>query len=36
VDRRTAQSNLTAGLLAAGLGLLLFGLAFFIAIIYIG
>jgi hypothetical protein len=35
MDRRLAQRNLTAGLLAAGLGLLLFGLSFFIAVIYI-
>jgi len=35
MDRRLAQRNLTAGLLAAGLGLLLFGLTFFIAVIYI-
>ena len=35
VDRRTAQRNLTSGFLAAGLGLLFFGLTFFIAVIYI-
>jgi hypothetical protein len=35
MDRRLAQRNLTAGLLAAGLGLLLFGLSFFIAVFYI-
>jgi hypothetical protein len=35
VDRRLAQRNLTAGLLAAGLALLFFGLSFFLAILYI-
>jgi hypothetical protein len=35
VDRRSAQRNVTSGLLAAGLGLLFFGLTFFIAVIYI-
>jgi hypothetical protein len=35
VDRRLAQRNLTAGLLAGGLAVLFFGLSFFIAIIYI-
>jgi hypothetical protein len=34
MDRRLAQRNLTAGLLAGGLALLLFGLAFFVAVIY--
>jgi hypothetical protein len=36
VDRRLAQRNVTAGLLAAGLALLVFGLAFFISIVYLG
>jgi hypothetical protein len=35
MDRLSAQRNLTGGLLAAGLALLFFGLAFFIAVIYI-
>jgi len=35
VDRRLAQRNLTAGLLAAGLALLFFGLCFLIAVVYI-
>jgi hypothetical protein len=35
VDRRLAQRNLSAGLLAAGLALLFFGLGFFIAVLYI-
>jgi hypothetical protein len=35
LDRRLAQRNMTAGLLAAGLALLFFGLSFFIAVIYI-
>jgi hypothetical protein len=36
VDRRLAQRNVTAGLLAAGLALLVFGLSFFLAILYLG
>jgi hypothetical protein len=36
MDRRLAQRNLKAGLLAGGLALGVFGLAFFIAVIYIG
>jgi hypothetical protein len=35
VDRRLAQRNLTAGLLAGGLALLFFGLSFFLAVLYI-
>jgi hypothetical protein len=35
VDRRLARRNLTAGLLAAGLAFLVFGLTFFVAIIYV-
>jgi hypothetical protein len=35
VDRRLAQRNLTAGLVAGGLALLFFGLSFFIAVLYI-
>ena len=35
MDRRLAQSNLTAALVAAGLALLFFGLSFFIAVVYI-
>jgi hypothetical protein len=35
VDRRLAWRNLTAGLLAAGVALLVFALAFFIEIIYV-
>jgi hypothetical protein len=34
MDRRLAQRNLTAGLLAAGLALFFFGLTFFVAVIY--
>jgi hypothetical protein len=36
VDRNVAQRNVRTGLLAASLALLAFGLAFFIAIFYIG
>ncbi len=36
MDRRLAQRNVTAGLLAAGLALLVFGLSFFLAILYLG
>jgi hypothetical protein len=35
VDRRLARRNFTAGLLAAGLALFVFGLTFFLAIIYV-
>jgi hypothetical protein len=35
MDRRLAQRNLIGGLLAGGLALLAFGLAFFLAVIYI-
>ena len=35
MDRRLAQRNLTAGLLAAGLALFFFGLSFFITVIYL-
>jgi hypothetical protein len=35
MDRTVAQRNMTAGLLAAGLALVFFGLAFFVAVIYI-
>lgn len=35
MDRRLAQRNLTAGLLAASLALLCFGLSFFVAVLYI-
>jgi hypothetical protein len=35
VDRRLAQRNLTTGLAAASLALLCFGLAFFVAILYV-
>jgi hypothetical protein len=34
MDRRTAQRNLVAGLLAAGMALFFFGLAFVIAVFY--
>jgi hypothetical protein len=34
MDRFLAQRNLTAGLIAAGLALLFFGLSFFVAVIY--
>ena len=36
MDRRQAQRNLTAGMLAAGLALGAFALTFFVAILYIG
>jgi hypothetical protein len=36
MDRRLAQRNLTAGLLAAGLALFFFGLSFLITAIYLG
>jgi hypothetical protein len=36
VDRRLAQRNLTAGFVAAGIALLMFGLVFFITVLYIG
>jgi hypothetical protein len=35
MDRRAAQRNLTAGLIAAGIALLAFGVAFFFTVIYI-
>ena len=35
MDRKLAERNLTAGLLAAGLALLCFGLSFFLAVFYI-
>jgi hypothetical protein len=35
VDRRLAQRNLTAGLLAAAIALIAFGVAFFFAVVYI-
>ena len=35
MDRRLAERNMTAGLLAAGLALLFFGLSFFLAVFYI-
>jgi hypothetical protein len=35
MDRRLAQRNLTAGLLAAGLALFFFGLSFFVTVIYL-
>jgi hypothetical protein len=35
VDRRLAERNLTAGLLAAGLALFVFGLSFFVSILYL-
>jgi hypothetical protein len=35
MDRRLAQRNLTAGLLAAGLALFFFGVCFLIAVFYI-
>jgi hypothetical protein len=34
MDRFLAQRNLKAGLIAAGLALLFFGLSFFVAVIY--
>jgi len=36
VDRRLAQRTLIAGFVAAGIALLMFGLAFFVAVFYIG
>jgi hypothetical protein len=35
MDRRLAQRTVSAGLLAAGIALLAFGVAFFFAVIYI-
>jgi hypothetical protein len=35
MDRRLAQRNLTAGLVAAGIALFFFGLSFLIAVLYI-
>ena len=34
MDRRTAQRNLVTGMVVAGMALLAFGLAFFIAVLY--
>jgi hypothetical protein len=36
VDRRRAQSNFNAGLAAAALAILFFGLTFYAAVVYIG
>ena len=36
MDRRLAERNLRAGLLAAALAVGVFGLTFFVAILYIG
>ena len=36
MDRKLAQRNLTAGLLAAGLALFFFGLSFLITVFYLG
>jgi hypothetical protein len=36
VDRRRAQSNFSAGLLAAAVAIFVFGLSFYGAILYIG
>lgn len=36
MDRRRAQKNLNAALLAASLAVLFFGLSFYAAILYIG
>jgi hypothetical protein len=36
MDRRRAQSSISAGLLAASLAVGVFGLTFFVAIVYIG
>jgi hypothetical protein len=36
VDRRLAQRNINRGLVAAGIALAIFGLTFFVAIVYIG
>ena len=35
MDRRLAQRNLISGLVMAGLALLMFGLAFFVTVVYI-
>jgi hypothetical protein len=36
VDRRLAQRNLIAGFVAAGIALAMFGLVFFVTVLYIG
>jgi hypothetical protein len=36
VDRRRAQSNFSAGLVAASLAIFFFGLSFYAALVYIG
>ena len=36
MDRRRAQKNMNAGLLVASLAVLMFGLSFYAAIVYIG
>jgi hypothetical protein len=36
VDRRLAQRNLIGGFVAAGIALLMFGLVFFVTVLYIG
>jgi hypothetical protein len=36
VDRRRAQGNINAALLAAALAVFFFGLAFYAAIVYVG
>jgi hypothetical protein len=36
MDRRLAERNLTAGLLAAGLALFFFGLSFAVTALYLG
>jgi hypothetical protein len=35
MDRRLAQRNMIAGVLAGGIALLAFGFAFFLAVLYI-
>jgi hypothetical protein len=36
MDRTRARGNIRAGLLAGGLALLMFGLAFYVSVLYIG
>jgi hypothetical protein len=36
VDRRRAQSNFSAGLLASAVAVFFFGLSFYAAVLYIG
>jgi hypothetical protein len=36
MDRRLAQRNLIAGFVAAGIALAMFGLVFFVTVLYIG